>query len=577
MAGRSIGATLVLKAGEFFVNSRKAVEQNKTMKTSFMGATAKMQSQDNAVKKLAGSLKTMAGTYISVRGAIQGIKFADSLVSAEARIDNINDGLQTTKELNSMIYKAANNARGSYGSLAEIVNRLGANAGSAFDSSAQLVGFAEQIQKRFVIAGAGAEEAKNAAIQLAQGLGAGALRGDELNSVLEQAPNIARAIEKYMGIAEGSIKTVASEGKVTAEVIKNAILGSAAETNAAFEKMPKTFEQIWTIFKNKAQEAASPFITEAVPKMTEALYGFTDMAGKGIGWLKENWDWLSVTLGVVVGGFLAYKTAVAAATVVQWALNGAMTANPVGIIVVAVGALIGGIVMLIKNWDKVKERFPAGAAKVEGCIASIKGAFQSFWEFVQPLWNALTVYWSFIWDGIKNYFGFVWENIKVVFQTALDVVSGMFDFWAAIFRGDWSGAWDAVKKVFGAYWEGIKKIFGNYIEYIKKQWENLKEFLKKPIEGVVKLFKRSEEDGESDTVTVDGSHRGGLPRVPFDGYIARLHKNERVLTAEENRQYISGGNKTISTVFKVYITTNELSDEAVDKFVSKVEFALANM
>lgn len=137
------------------------------------------------------------------------------------------------------------------------------NAGNAFGGNMdQVIAFMEQVNKQFVIGGATAQEQSNAMIQLTQAMAAGALRGEELNSILDGAPGIARAIEKYMGIAEGSIKTVAQEGKVTAEVVKNAMFAMADETNAKFDSMPKTWAQIWVAMKNQALSMFAPILTK---------------------------------------------------------------------------------------------------------------------------------------------------------------------------------------------------------------------------------------------------------------------------------------------------------------------------
>ena len=95
-------------------------------------------------------------------------------------------------------------------------------------------------------------------VQLTQAMAAGALRGEELNSILDSAPGIARAIEQYMGVAEGSIKEYAAEGKVTAQVVKNALFSVADETNAKFESMPMTWAQVWTMMSNIALRLLSP-------------------------------------------------------------------------------------------------------------------------------------------------------------------------------------------------------------------------------------------------------------------------------------------------------------------------------
>uniref|UniRef100_UPI001034D0F6 tape measure protein n=1 Tax=Clostridioides difficile TaxID=1496 RepID=UPI001034D0F6 len=153
---------------------------------------------------------------------------------------------------NKMIFQSAERARGSYIDTAKIVSRVGMNAGKAFSSTKEIVAFAEQLNKKFVIAGATTEETNSALLQLTQGLGSGVLRGEELNAVFESAPNIIQSIADYLEVDIGKIRGMASEGMLTADIVKNSLLSAAEQTNAEFEKMPYTFGQIWTSIKNNA-------------------------------------------------------------------------------------------------------------------------------------------------------------------------------------------------------------------------------------------------------------------------------------------------------------------------------------
>lgn len=214
----------------------------------------------NLLSGLGGKIAAIGGAYAAIEAGKKVLDISDEMASTSARINNVNDGLQSNEELNKMIFQSAKSSRGEYQATAELVTRLGSNAKAAFSGTSEIVSFAEQINKRFVIAGASTEEAKNATLQLSQALASGTLRGDELNSVLEQAPNIARSIETYMGASEGSIKELASQGLITSEVVKNAILSTANETNATFEKMPMTFSQMMTNVKNTALEGSQSLL-----------------------------------------------------------------------------------------------------------------------------------------------------------------------------------------------------------------------------------------------------------------------------------------------------------------------------
>lgn len=224
---------------------KKSYEQQQNFNRSIRDGTSESS-------RLLNKIKGFASAYLTFQG-IGGIaKLSDELTNTNARLSMINDGLQTTDELNKMIFMSAQNSRSSYLDTAKVVSRLGMNAKDAFGSTSEMVAFAEQLNKKFVIAGASTEEMNSALLQLTQGLGSGVLRGEELNAVFESAPNIIQSIADYLDVPIGKIRDMASDGELTADVVKNAILGAAEETNAAFEKMPLTISQVWTMFKNEA-------------------------------------------------------------------------------------------------------------------------------------------------------------------------------------------------------------------------------------------------------------------------------------------------------------------------------------
>lgn len=307
----------------------------------------------SASSSLSGTIKRLAGAYLSLRSAQSIISLSDSIASTNARLNMMNDGLQTTKELQDMIYRSAMRSRASYTDMAATVAKLGNLAGNAFDSNAEIIAFAEQINKQMALSGTTTQEAQAAMLQLTQGLASGVLRGEELNSVLEQTPMIAQTIAKYMGVNTGEMRELASEGKITAEVVKNAMFAAADEadgTNDAFENLPKTWGQVWTQIKNIAMrefepllESISDFVNSE--SMEDIITGITlalRLLGSAISWVVDNLDILVPIIGIATAAWVGYKVAV-------WAANIATYAHPVGWIVAAIIALIG---VLLWAWDK---------------------------------------------------------------------------------------------------------------------------------------------------------------------------------------------------------------------------------
>ncbi|HDF4106678.1 TPA: tape measure protein, partial [Clostridioides difficile] len=206
----------------------------------------------SSTDKLVANAKRLVATYVGLRSIGGLINLNDQMTSTNARLGMINDGQQSDSGLNKMIFQSAERSRASYLDTAQIVSRIGMNAGKAFSSTKEIVGFAEQLNKKFVIAGASTEEMNSALLQLTQGLSSGVLRGEELNAVFESAPNIIKSIADYLDVDIGKIRGMASEGMLTADIVKSSLLSAAEQTNAEFEKMPYTFSQIWTSIKNNA-------------------------------------------------------------------------------------------------------------------------------------------------------------------------------------------------------------------------------------------------------------------------------------------------------------------------------------
>ena len=298
----------------------------------------------------------VVATYVTVQTLSNALNLSDTLASTTARLNMMNDGLQTTQELQNMIYLSAERSRGAYQATADAVSKLGLMAGDAFDSSAEIISFMEQVNKQFRIAGTEAAGIDAAMLQLTQAMGSGVLRGEEYNSILEQAPNIIQTIADYLEVPKGELKDMAAEGKITADIVKAAMFAAADETNEKFESMPMTFEQLWTSFENTALMALQPVLEElnkvansddfgqmvdraadalsmlaavALPIIehianSQALWDFAngvidalsligvvaleifDLLVAGVQLLADNWSWLSPIILGVAGALAVY-------------------------------------------------------------------------------------------------------------------------------------------------------------------------------------------------------------------------------------------------------------------------------
>ena len=289
--------------------------------------------------ELVNIIKRAVAAYVSIQSVGKVLNMSDELTQTTSRLDMMNDGIQTTSELVNMVYAAAQDARGSFGQMADVVARFGNNAKDAFGSSEEVVAFADLIQKQMTIAGASTQEAANAELQLSQALGSGVLRGDELNSIFEQAPNLIQNIADYLEVPIGQIREMASDGELSADVVKAAIFSAADDINSKFESMPMTWGQMWQSMQNTAMmafqpvlqrlndlansEASQTFVNSAIEAMAtlaNILLNVFDLAVSIGTFIGDNWS----IIAPIVYGIVAALTAYIAISAIVAAINGIM-------------------------------------------------------------------------------------------------------------------------------------------------------------------------------------------------------------------------------------------------------------
>lgn len=275
--------------------------------------------------ELTNTIKRAVAAYVSIQSVGKALNISDELVQTTSRLNMMNDGVQTTAELVNMVYAAAQDARGSFSQMADVVARFGNNAKDAFSSSEEVVAFADLIQKQMTIAGASTQEAANAELQLSQALGSGVLRGDELNSIFEQAPNLIQNIADYLDVPIGKIREMAADGELSADVVKAAIFSAADDINSKFNEMPMTWGQIWQSMQNTAliafqpvlqrlndlanSEAFQTFIQgaiEAMATLANVVLNIFELVGTVGGFIADNWSIISPIIYGVIGALAVY-------------------------------------------------------------------------------------------------------------------------------------------------------------------------------------------------------------------------------------------------------------------------------
>lgn len=301
----------------------------------------KLNNTNISANKANGGLGRLVGAVVSLAAVQKTLNLADEMTQTTARLNLMNDGLQTTKELQDMIMQSANRSRAAYTSTADVVAKLGQRAGDAFSSNAETIAFAENLNKMFVIAGASQQEMSSASLQLTQALGSGVLRGEELNAVFESAPNVIKAIADYLDVPIGQIRNMASEGMITADIVKNSMLSATDEINRQFGKIPMTFSQAWTSIQNNLMTTFLPII---------------QTIAKGGQWIGDNWDSLEPIFYGVGAGALFYASAMGILAAKKWlaveankALIMTMLTSPWTWVTVGIGIVVGAIYKWVQS------------------------------------------------------------------------------------------------------------------------------------------------------------------------------------------------------------------------------------
>lgn len=419
--------------------------------------------------ELTNTIKWAVAAYVSIQSVGKALNISDELVQTTSRLNMMNDGVQTTAELVNMVYAAAQDARGSFSQMADVVARFGNNAKDAFSSSEEVVAFADLIQKQMTIAGASTQEAANAELQLSQALGSGVLRGDELNSIFEQAPNLIQNIADYLDVPIGKIREMAADGELSADVVKAAIFSAADDINSKFNEMPMTWGQIWQSMQNTAliafqpvlqrlndlanSEAFQTFIQgaiEAMATLANILLNVFDLAVSIGTFIGDNWSVISpiiygiiaalavyaAYLGIVKGIEIASAAATAihsvamsakigvmaaltgqtmAATAAQMGYNGALYACPIVWIIVLIIALIAVIMAVCSAIAKMTGIANSGFGVITGGVNVVIQFFKNL---------GLTV--ANIALGIGNAIAALASNMMTAFHNAICSVQSWF-------------------------------------------------------------------------------------------------------------------------------------------------------
>ncbi len=360
-----------------------------------------MREGQKAAEGILNKIKGWAAAAGVAFGAKQIIEMSDEMALTKARLDLMNDGLQTTDQLQEMIFESAQRARTSFLDTAQVVSKLGILAGDAFSSNQEMVYFAELMNKQFKIGGASLQEQTAAMYQLTQAMAAGRLQGDEFRSIMENAPMLAQAIADHMGKTTGELREMSSQGLITADVIKRAMFEAAEETNRRFEELPMTWGQVWTTTLNNILYYSQPLL---------------DM----VNLIANNWSTIAPIFWGLATAVGAYAVMLGIQTAATWLANAAnraliatMLANPL----LWIALLIGVVVAAIYKWVQA-----VGGIKIAWMIAS---------NVILTAWDSIMIGFAKGTHAVLTYVGNLKVNVLTDLQDlankAIDIINAFIN------------------------------------------------------------------------------------------------------------------------------------------------------
>lgn len=539
----------------------------------------KAQAGSSIFGGLAGKIGGLLATYAGWQSVLGLITATDTATGITSRLGLLTDSLEETKALQEQIRASANRTFSSYKNTADMVGKLGIQAGDAFSNNQDILNFAEQINKHLAISDASTAAAEGAMVQMTQAMSNGVLRGEELNSVMDGMPTVAKTIEKYfrdLGDNRG-LKTIAEEGLITADIVKSALYSAADETNKKFAAMGVTFGEVWNVFKNHADKALEPVYTRlGAISNSPAFQNFAAVAGQAVGALAavlvetinllsglasfviNNWDLLAPIVWGVTAAVVAYNaallinwtrqkltaiwtaavalavglktastwaevTATLAATAAQWGLNTALLACPLFWIVAGIIAVIAVVYLAVAAVN----RFAGTSISATGIIAGVFTTLGAvIYNMVAHLWNNFAAFAEFLYNVFQNPV----YSIKALFvNLATNILDGLIAM---------TSGWDG-------FATSMANAFISAINVVVKAWNGLMDLLPDKVKSALGLGKGGEISATASiTSSLNGakdSLKGMLGEKPSN-YVSIPKMQKKSLGAAFDTGYNWGAN-----------------------------------
>lgn len=411
-----------------------------TVETSMQRVSASIEEGEKKTKGMASAVQDLTKKFMSMDTLKSIVAASDAYTQMNTKLNTINDNLQSTDQLQSMVFGAAQRSRTEYASMAQTVAGLSVDAGGIFASSAETVAFAENMNKMFISAGASQQEMEAASQGLTGALSSGVLGSEELLSVFQTAPNAVQILADYLDQPADKIMQLATNGEISAGVFKDALLSATDDINGQLDSTPMTWGQVWQTASNQVLLISQPLLDIITA-------------------LAENWDVLqplvigvAVAVGLYGAALLAYNVvqagasaltavhtaltggqaaATAAGTAAQTGFNAALLANPITLVILALIILISILFAVVAHINNVTGSTLSATGMITGVISTavafIGNLFYGLLELIFGLINTLIN--PFV--VVANFFANVWKSpissVIYLFQGLADCVLGILE------------------------------------------------------------------------------------------------------------------------------------------------------
>lgn len=470
-------------SGQYFVNKAgRVIDINGRFISSAMLAAAGLKKEElalrdlgnasnNASNKLSklvslkGLLKTALAGIAVTKITKQAIGMSDEYANMHARLDMIRDGTQTTEELQKSIYTSAQRTGSVYTTMANGVAKMRMQAGDVFQNNGETIAFLETMNKSFVVGGASIEEQKSAMLQLTQAMASGKLQGDELRSLAETSPALIQAIANKLGVSRGEVKKLGADGKITADIVKTAMLEASDTIDKQFRNMPLTWGRAWQNFLNFVTKAIEPIsikinqivnssafqqfaqiVAAVLQYVVQAVIFAMDMIGAVLNMLApiaqfviDNWSVIQpivIAVAIAIGTYIVAMNAAEIATklfsiatnVAKTAMagfNAVMAMNPIMLIVMAVIILIGLFYALVTWFNNLTGAAVSATGIIIGAIFYLG---MTIWDILLSIANVAIWVINMMLQGVFWYVNTAISFWMFLYQAILTILIGILDF-----------------------------------------------------------------------------------------------------------------------------------------------------